>query len=328
MQDSVSRPSSAARPAAVSRHAVYGLVVESEFPLGSLPPAVDATADADVRIVRAPPGHFDSRAFRQPGEEPSPATWYCHVALADGGIFFAVPGVLQAEVSADGRTAVCAPAPDGDRRAFEANVLNFVLSIALTLKGEEPLHATAVQRDGRAIAFLGESGSGKSTLAAFLLGQGAQLVTDDLLRVGFVGDKPPIAHCGPARLKLFDEQARLLMPAAARAARFNPMSSKLLMDAAPRTAGTREAVPLAALYWLDDAAPAPAEPPVAVRRLHGIEAGRVLLASTLHRDHRTAERASRQLREIERLAKAVPLFALGYARRHELLPLVAAAVWS
>jgi hypothetical protein len=325
MQGSVRRPSAPAQTVALFRHAVYGLVIDSDFALGSLPPALDASAAADIRLLRAAPGYFDSEALRRRYREQSSGTWYRHAALTDGGVFLAVPGVLQAEVSADGGTALCAPAPEGDRRAFEANVLNFVLSIALTLKGEEPLHATVVQKDGRAIAFLGDSGSGKSTLAAFLLSQGAALVTDDILRVGFVGDKP-IVHRGPLRVKLFDEQARLLLPAAARDAAFNPMSGKLLVEAAAHPANDDGPVRLAALFWLDDAAPTPSDPSVSVRRMHGLETARILLASTLHRDHRTAERTSRQLREIGRLATAVPLFAVGYPRRHELLPSVAGAI--
>ena len=77
-----------------------------------------------------------------------------------------------------------------------------------------------------------------------------------------------------------------------------------------------------ALFWLDEA---PVEA-VTVRRMQGAEVLRILLASTLHRDHRTPDRTGRQLRALERLAKSVPLFALAYPRRHELLPAVADAV--
>jgi hypothetical protein len=294
------------------RYAVYGLTVESAFPLATLPPA-EGDGPAAVRLLRAPPGAFAGFAA-----SASPATWYRRELLADGRLYFAVPDVLQAMIAADGGVAHCAPAPGGDPRAFEANVLNFVATAALTLQGEEPLHATVVRLDGRAVGFLGDSGAGKSTLAAFLLAEGARLVTDDMLRIAYDGARA-MAFRGPPRLKLFDEQARRLLPAAARDAAFNPMSGKLLVETAP---SQDDRFPLSALFWLDEA-PAVV---VTVRLVQGAEVLRILLASTLHRDHRPPARTARQLRALERLAKSVPLFALAYPRRHELLPAVADAV--
>ena len=293
------------------RYAVYGLTVESAFPLGTLPLAA-GDGRADVRILRAPPGTFTGFDASE-----SEATWYRRELLPDGDIYLAIPDVLQAIISADGRTARCTPAPDGDPRAFEANVLNFVATAALTLQGEEPLHATVVRLDDRAVGFLGDSGAGKSTLAAFLLAEGAELVTDDMLRIVYDADEA-MAYRGPPRLKLFDEQARLLLPVAARDAAFNPMSGKLLVEA---VSSHDNRFPLAALFWLDEAPLT-----VAVRRVQGVEAIRMLLASTLHRDHRPIERTERQLRALQRLATSVPLFVLAYPRRHEFLPAVADAV--
>jgi hypothetical protein len=301
-------------PAGTSRHAVYGLTVESAFPLGTLPP-VDGASPVDVRILRAPASAFAGRSANAQAEG-----WYRHEPLADGGLYLVIPQVVRAFIGADGRTARCAPAPDGDPRAFEANVLNFVLTAALTLQGEEPLHATVVRVGDRAIGFLGDSGAGKSTLAAFLLAAGAELVTDDMLRIGYATGTAT-AYRGPPRLKLFDEDVRRLLPAASRDAAFNPMSGKLLVEAAP---AHDDRFPLAALYWLDEAEPG--DVPVAVRRVQGVEAIRILLAATLHRDHRPPQRTGRQLRAMERLARDVPLFALGYARRYDLLPAVADAV--
>lgn len=58
-----------------------------------------------------------------------------------------------------------------------------VLGCLLTLAGECVLHASAVEIEGSALAFVGGSGMGKSTLAALLCAEGARLVTDDLLRL-------------------------------------------------------------------------------------------------------------------------------------------------
>lgn len=58
-----------------------------------------------------------------------------------------------------------------------------LLAVHLRLHGELVLHASAVQVDDGALAFVGASGMGKSTLAALLCADGRRLVTDDVLRV-------------------------------------------------------------------------------------------------------------------------------------------------
>jgi hypothetical protein len=58
-----------------------------------------------------------------------------------------------------------------------------LLAMHLMLRHELVLHASAVQVDGHAIAFVGRSGMGKSTLAAALCDNGCGLVADDVLRV-------------------------------------------------------------------------------------------------------------------------------------------------
>lgn len=58
-----------------------------------------------------------------------------------------------------------------------------VVAALLTLSGECVLHASAVEIDGVALAFVGSSGMGKSTLAALLCASGARLITDDVLRL-------------------------------------------------------------------------------------------------------------------------------------------------
>lgn len=61
-----------------------------------------------------------------------------------------------------------------------------VVTVALALQDVWCLHASAIMRDGRAIAFVGDSGAGKSTLARFLNeqdGAGFYRIADDILPV-------------------------------------------------------------------------------------------------------------------------------------------------
>lgn len=61
-------------------------------------------------------------------------------------------------------------------------VRNMVRAYCNSLQGKESLHATALERNGKAIALCGESGAGKSTLAAYLLTTDNpwQIITDDV----------------------------------------------------------------------------------------------------------------------------------------------------
>src|SRR5213079_3770600 len=61
--------------------------------------------------------------------------------------------------------------------------------------------ATAVARDGRALALAGRPGTGKTTLAAALLADGMQLLNDDLVAVELDAGRAR-AHPGTPVLRL------------------------------------------------------------------------------------------------------------------------------
>jgi hypothetical protein len=293
------------------RYLIYGVTVESELALSSVEPWSGPGA-ADVSILSGTPAYFKQSAegLRQDGEDSIHYT-----ILGDDRLYIRISQVLEAIVEADGRRVVAARLADADHRTFEANLTNFALSASLTLRGEECLHATVVEIGGRAVGLLGPSGAGKSTFAAFLLTKGATLVTDDMLRVTFVEGKV-MAHPGPHRLKLFEEEARRFLPNAARDGNFNRLSRKIMVEPSSRR-GT--ALPLSALFWLGGDEPGDGASDVSVRRLAGIELVKVLTQSTMARRYETPERLKRQLRFAERLARVTPIYALDYRRAYELL---------
>ncbi len=299
----------------VHRHLVYGVVVESEFRLNSIDEVPEANAETTIRISF---GSADIFRHSTQGRTADPDDWLQHAVLPDGGVYMKLDGVFEILVSADGGSIVCARPDDADTRSFEANLLNFALSAALTLQGEEPLHATVLDLDGTALALLGPSGAGKSTLAAYLIGQGAELITDDMLRltlshgVGF-------AHCGPHRLKLFDEPARRLLPRAMSDGHFNALSGKLMVEPGAAAPARHQPRPLSALFWLGDPPAQPTSDDVSATRLAGMEAMRVLTASAMDIRNYAPDRLARQLSFAQRVAQTVPVHALSYARRYALL---------
>lgn len=298
------------------RYSVYGLVVAIEEPLSSLEPAPDAaeldTAEPDVTISFV--GHDHFRRVVPGNIVDLPADhWVSHAFLPDGSIYLLAPDIFEVMVSADGRRAVCARSPSVERRMLEANLLNIVLGTALTLQGEEPLHSTALDLDGRAIGLLGPSGAGKSSLAAYLVSQGAGLITDDMLRLTFSGERPR-AHAGPYRLKLLEDSARRFLPAAAADGFFNAFSGKVMVRPGPMRRTAEDPVPVAALYSLGDMPRLPSTETVRAVKLSGMELIRVVLASAMDDRNATPVRLARQMAFAARLSGAVPVYALRYPR--------------
>lgn len=301
-------------------YSVYGLVIASEEPIQSLAPV---SPDAAPAIAVS----FEARdaARRVPRLTLPPDHWIAHAALPDGGLYLSAPDIFDVEVSADGRRARCILASGVDRRTVEANLLNIVIGTALTLQGEEPLHATAIDLGGVAVALLGASGVGKSTLAAHLISRGGELVTDDMLRVAFVDGKV-LAYPGPYRLKLLEEPARLYYPAAQADGLFNALSGKMMIrpgDADRRDGG---GIPLAALYFLGSLqGQAPVERVEAVP-MNGLDRARILMACAMDDRNASPARLARQISFVSRLSASVPLFALRYPRRFAIMDRVAAEI--
>lgn len=203
--------------------------------------------------------------------------------------------------------------------AFSAYVGNFAVSASLLMQGEELLHSTVVRYRDAGLGLLGPSGAGKSTLTAHLLGLGAELVTDDMLRITERGGVM-YAEPGQPRLKLFEEAAKHHLPQAIGKGRWNPFSEKFLFEIAThRESRVRQR--LDALILL--------APPhevhlqeVILRRLEGLELFHTLTSSTMNYRLQTADRLARQFAFASRLAERLPTYALHYPRRHDIFPAV------
>lgn len=324
--NAVAKPASQHRPSAggsTHRYLVYGLALESDFPLISVEEAPAEGVETAIRLTQAPADIFRGRTESVAAD---PQEWSHHAILEGDAVYMKIKGVFEAIVASDGRQVDCLRPEEADQGSFEANLLNFVMSTALTQQGEEPLHATVLDLAGRAIALLGPSGAGKSTLAAYLVGRGARLVTDDMLRVSFLEGRGH-AHYGPNRLKLLDEPAARLLPGAIATGYFNTVSGKLMVKPDDGTGSRREPLPLAALFWLGNRPPEQGAA-VDVSRLRGLELIRVLTSSAMNIRDYTPRRLARQLRFVEQVARTLPVFAVVYPRDYARLADVADRIGS
>lgn len=163
---------------------LYGLVVASEFPLPGAEVSEEEAACASVVSLRFERGVDFTR-------EPVPAASELHASSATKGGHFIWNSVeghrfrvgLRHEALIDRELSQILVRTAADA----ANDLSITLAagafsaLLLTLRGQWPLHASAVALADRSIAIVGASGMGKSTWAAALCRQGYSLVTDDLL---------------------------------------------------------------------------------------------------------------------------------------------------
>ena len=300
------------------RYLVYGLVIESEMPLTSVHEVAGDEGDAGITLLAGSPEYFQAI---EPGGPRDPDDWIEHVVLGDGSVYMKSSEVFEATISADGRTAICRMLGDVEQRAFEANLLNFIVSASLTLQGEETLHATVLEMDGRAVGLLGQSGAGKSTLAAYLISHGADLITDDMLRVGFAEDAM-LAYPGPYRLKLLDEPGTRFLPDAVADGHFNALSGKIMVRPRKEVRHRRSPSRLAALFHIgspdDDTITA-----ISSARLNGLELARTLMSSAMDTRYARSSRMERQIRFAARVADLLPVYALRYPRTVEALDGVA-----
>ena len=121
-----------------------------------------------------------------------------------GSLLLTIPKVARYRIEA-GREIIVDPeaaAPDRNVRLY---LLGSALGALLHQRGLLPLHANAVEIEGKAVAFMGESGAGKSTLAAWFHDRGFRVIADDVCVLQFGADGSVRACPGLPRLRLGEE---------------------------------------------------------------------------------------------------------------------------
>ena len=275
-----------------------------------------------VELKVAQPHTLRSLADKLP---PNPNDGIQHEIFEDGSLYMRWEDWLELLVSPDGKSVLCGNRSNVALEAFDAYLTNFAVSAALLQQGEEPLHATVVEIDDRAVGLVGPSGAGKSTLAAHLINRGWDLVTDDMLRITFEGNTA-FAHPGPYRLKLFKELAERYLQSAACCGPFNPahgqvgnpLNEKLIFQLHDRAA-VRSARRLSALFQLDQPSQDSEPSRVLVTPLAGRDLFKTILSSTMNTRHHSSARLQRQFRFAERIVRTIPVYRLIYPRYYDVL---------
>jgi hypothetical protein len=180
---------------------LFGWRVQTDLPLPELQAWTGGDRAPDVLIRLGP-----VPALGDGGRHFSPRIEFTETALR-----FDVPGVARYLIDgADRITIETAPGVAPDLAEVRLFFFGTVLAVLCFRRGLIPLHASAVEVDGRALLLAGNSGLGKSTMAAALMARGYPLLSDDLcaLDVSRPGG-PVILPCIP-HLKLWKDAAARL----------------------------------------------------------------------------------------------------------------------
>lgn len=284
------------------RYQVFGKVLASAVPLPDLPPAATADGPADFRLRLGPvpealeaPLHVD--AARQ----------------VDAGQFLlGVPGLGRMLVRR-GADVTLDPEP-GRSDALYTFLRGSCLAHLSLMAGQVPLHASGLATPGGAVLFAGHSGAGKSSLAAALVDAGLGLVADDICHLRPAGDGVEVWPL-LREVRLWRDSARALGWDGRPATKLFDALDKYRFDG-PLSGD--DPLPVRAIYRLDGG---PEETGVAIERLEGLPALRVLLDNTYGaRVMVPMGRETGQVRLCVGLATRVPDYQLRYPKRFNALP--------
>lgn len=245
--------------ATCGHYRIFGLSISSELALPELDEAgAEGPCDVAIRIGTAPrSGQF---------EEPQ------GLSLHSGGALLNIVGVARYWIRG-GTEITIEPSPGASDRNLRLFLLGSAFAAILHQRGLLPLHANAVEIDGRAVAFMGHSGAGKSTLAAWFHDRGFKVLADDVCVIGAEHGRV-VAHAGIPRLRLWKDALELTGRTHAEYEASFDDADKYNVPTQSRP--TSESIELSHVYLLakEDSGAA------AITRLEGIAAVDALVANT------------------------------------------------
>ena len=278
------------------RYRAYELSVESQLKLPGIPH--DSSGDPpDIEVVEGILSESDL------------------VCSEDGSRIGAYYFDIARFLLVGGRKIVVDVRQEVGEEVIVARLLGEIFATLLRQRGLLVLHACAVERDGRAVAIVGESGWGKSTLAEAFCQRGYALVTDDVMAVSFDEGRPSLVAAYP-QIRLREDSADFLVPGGEGLEEIERNGPKLARNAVP-LAQARAA--LHGLYFLEPrfeemASTAPMDPTHALMGIVQHTRARTLIQTNtpgLLRDH---------LHLCGQLVRQVPPRVLRRRRSFEALP--------
>jgi hypothetical protein len=239
---------------------VFGLRLRSDRPIdGLVSQATASVADISIRFGEWPHKHlvatelangpFYRSPFHDESGRPVMSAWRvlggaCLRLLMSDGVECVIDG---------GGNEVWVDAEGVSSNDLSERLLGPILGIVLRRRGIVCLHASAVEVDGRAVAFAGPQRAGKSTIAALFAMRGYRVIADDLCALTdsagtlLVVPGAPYLRMRPGAVETAAERL-------GRRADLTPSPDSFHVDLDLRARGYRASsspLPLSAVYYLD-----------------------------------------------------------------------------
>jgi len=200
-----------------AQHRAYGLLIDSDLALWDVADGIAVTTEnpeqrVEIRLLPEAP-LLEGGAPINLDAASSELCW---------------PGIALLRVTA-GTLIEVVPVPEASLASVRLAVAGAGLAVLLQQRGVLVLHASSVQRRGKALCFAGPSGVGKSTIAGVLNARNQPLVSDGMTAVEFARSGELVVQAGPVGLKLWADSARALGFDEYRLGHASPRASKLVV---------------------------------------------------------------------------------------------------
>jgi len=239
----------------------------------------------------------------------------------DAGYLLRFPDLADFQVSPDGLSVRCWPAPDVADTTSHHLYLNQVLPLMLSKQGKLVFHGSAVEVADGAVAFVAESGRGKSTLAASFAINGSRFLADDGLVVEVSGHAYQVLPSHPS-IRLWEDSEEALIPPGTQTAPALEFTSKSRFLAGDAIAFCDRPRLLRRVYFLGDGCSSE----ITFQRMNAAEALVEWVKHSFLLDVEEKPLLASHFDEVAKLANQPIYYGLDYPRRFEDLVRVREAI--
>jgi hypothetical protein len=253
---------------------------------------------------------------------PDGSTW-TEFFRQGNGYRLRFPRLADFEISADGTEIQGWPAIGTLEATLQHLYLNQVLPLALSRRGVLVFHASAVDLNGKGVAFVGASGQGKSTLAGSFASTGMQLLTDDGLQVEWRNEQLTVLPAHPSVRLWEDSQLALIGPThdLAPAVQYT-RKVRVMAGAGSAFAFCDDPRPLHSIYFLGESA----DGSVTIQPMKSRAALLNLVRHSFLLDVEEKQVLAEHFEHLSNIANFPIHYSLDYPRHYSSLPMVRDAI--